>query len=298
VTKISVVINTLNEEKNLPRAISSVKSFADEIVVVDMESTDKTAELAKSLGAKVFTHKKTGYVEPARNFALRQAQGPWLLVLDADEEVPQGLALQIQKILKNPKADYYRIPRKNIIFGSWIKHTLWWPDNQIRLFKKGQVSWNEIIHSVPMTLGTGADLPVKEDLAIVHHNYDSIEQYLERLNRYTSVQSIFLIKDNYKFVWTDLINKPFKEFINRYFTGEGYKDGIHGLALSLLQAFSELVVYLKIWQGMKFMEQEIRLKDVVSEMRSKEKESHYWQSDAMVKSGGGFLHRIRRKLKV
>jgi hypothetical protein len=70
------------------------------------------------------------------------------------------------------------------------------------------------------------------------------------------------------------------------------------LALSLLQAFSELVVYLKIWQGMKFMEQEIRLKDVVSEMRSKEKESHYWQSDAMVKSGGGFLHRIRRKLKV
>ena len=93
---ISVVINTLNEEKNLPRAVASVKSFADEIVVVDMESTDKTPELAKSLGAKVFTHKKTGYVEPARNFALRQAQCPWLFILDADEEVPEGLDDSIQ----------------------------------------------------------------------------------------------------------------------------------------------------------------------------------------------------------
>ena len=295
---ISVVINTLNEEANLPRAIASVKSFADEIVVVDMESTDKTAEVAKSLGAKVFSHKKAGYVEPARNYALRQAQGLWLFVLDADEEVPQGLALQIQKILKNPKADYYRIPRKNIIFGHWMKHSRWWPDYNIRLFKKGTVSWNEIIHAVPMTQGVGGEVEAKEVFAIIHHNYDSVEQYLERMNRYTSQYAILRVKDGYKLSWKDLIIKPSNEFLSRYFFGEGYKDGLHGFVLSLLQAFSELTVYLKIWQREKFIEQNPTITEIASLINEEEKELHYWQADAMVKGGGGLLHRIRRKLKV
>jgi len=295
---ISVVINTLNEEANLPRAIASVKSFADEIVVVDMESTDKTAEVAKSLGAKVFSHKKAGYVEPARNYALRQAQGLWLFVLDADEEVPQGLALQIQKILKNPKADYYRIPRKNIIFGHWMKHSRWWPVYNIRLFKKGTVSWIEIIHAVPMTQGVGGEVEAKEVFAIIHHNYDSVEQYLERMNRYTSQYAILRVKDGYKLSWKDLIIKPSNEFLSRYFFGEGYKDGLHGFVLSLLQAFSELTVYLKIWQREKFIEQNPTITEIASLINEEEKELHYWQADAMVKGGGGLLHRIRRKLKV
>lgn len=295
---ISVVINTLNEEANLPRAIASVKSFADEIVVVDMESADKTAEVAKSLGAKVFTHKKTGYVEPARNFAISKTGNPWVFVLDADEEVPQGLALQIQKILKNPKADYYRIPRKNIIFGHWMKHSRWWPDYNIRFFKKGMVSWNEIIHAVPMTQGAGGEVEAKEVYGIVHHNYDSVEQYIERMNRYTSQHAILKIKEGYKFSWKDIVIKPSNEFLSRYFFGEGYKDGLHGLALSLLQAFSELTVYLKIWQSEKFIEQNPTISEISSLINEEEKELHYWQADAMVKGGGGWLHKIRRKLKV
>jgi len=295
---ISVVINTLNEEANLPRAIASVKSFADEIVVVDMESTDKTVEIAKSLGAKVFTHKKTGYVEPARNFAVSKTGSPWVFILDADEEVPQGLALHIQKILKNPKADYFRIPRKNIIFGHWMKHSRWWPDYNIRLFKKGSVSWNEIIHEVPMTQGVGSEIEVKEVLAIIHHNYDSIEQYIERMNRYTSQHAKLKVKEGYKFSWKDIIVKPSNEFLSRYFFGEGYKDGLHGLTLSLLQAFSELTVYLKIWQSEKFTEQNPAITQITSLINEEEKELHYWQADAMVKNGGGFLQKIRRKLKV
>lgn len=295
---ISVVINTLNEEKNLPRAVASVKSFADEVVVVDMESTDKTTEVAKSLGAKVFTHKKTGYVEPARNFAVSKTINPWIFILDADEEVSEGLALQIQKILKNPKADYYRIPRKNIIFGHWMKHSRWWPDYNIRLFKKGFVSWNEIIHAVPMTQGVGGEIEAKEVFAIIHHNYDSLEQYIERMNRYTSQHAILKIKDGYKFSWKDVITRPSNEFLSRYFFGEGYKDGLHGLALSLLQAFSELTVYLKIWQKEKFVEQNPSIGEVAFLIKETEKELHYWQADAMVKGGEGLLQRIRRKLKV
>lgn len=297
-SKVSVVINTLNEEKNLPRAVASVKGFADEVVVIDMESTDKTAALAKKLGAKVFTHKKTGYVEPARNFAVSKASNSWIFVLDADEEVPKGLEEKIIQIVKNPKADYYRIPRKNIIFGHWMKYSRWWPDYNIRLFKKGAVSWNEIIHAVPMTQGAGGELELKEELAIIHHNYDSVEQYIERMNRYTTHNASLRVSEGYKFSWKDIIAKPSNEFFSRYFFGEGYKDGLHGLALSLLQAFSELTVYLKIWQIEKFNQKELDLRDVNSLMRDEEKELHFWQGDSQYKESGKFMDRIRRKFKI
>jgi len=298
VAKISVVTNAQDVESDLPRALASVRAFADEIVVIDQSSTDKTADIAKEFGAKVYSHKRVEYVELARNFAISKATGDWVLILDPDEEVSESLAKKIKEIIKNPKADYYRIPRKNIIFGHWMKHSRWWPDGNIRLFKKGTVSWNEIIHAVPMTQGVGGEIDAKEELAIIHHHYDSIEQYLERMNRYTTQHAEILIKKEYKFSWKDLIIKPSNEFLSRYFFGEGYKDGLHGLALSLLQAFSELTVYLKIWQKEKFTEQTPGVTEVISLMKEEEKDLHYWQADAMVKSEGGLLHRIRRRLKV
>ncbi|MEK7188473.1 MAG: glycosyltransferase family 2 protein, partial [Patescibacteria group bacterium] len=149
-TKISVVINTLNEAKNLPRAIASIKNFADEIVVVDMRSDDKTVGVAKKLGAKVYLHERTSYVEPARNFAISKVmsqsdsqRSQWVLILDADEEVPDTLAQKLKESMEKNKGDYFRIPRKNIIFGKWMQHSRWWPDFNIRFFKKGFVSWSE-----------------------------------------------------------------------------------------------------------------------------------------------------------
>lgn len=288
VAKISVVINTLNEEKNLPKTIASVRTLADEIIVVDMRSYDETVKVAKSLGAKVYEHEKTGYVEPARNFAISKTTGEWILILDADEEIPKGLALKLKKIVRRPKADYFRIPRKNIIFGKWIRHSRWWPDYNIRFFKKGHVVWNEVIHAIPMTQGVGADLSAKEQLAIIHHNYNSIEQYLERMNRYSSIQAKILIEGKHKFIWKDLITKPASEFLSRYFAGEGYKDGLHGLALSLLQAFSELTTYLKVWQAEKFMEQAISVGEIDSEFGFLMKEAKWWISDTKIKTKGFF----------
>lgn len=275
-SKISVVINTLNEEKELPQAIASVKSFADEIVVIDMESDDRTVEIAKKLGAKVYTHKRISYVEPARNFGISKAKGEWVLILDVDEEPSSDLLKKLKAEVKNPKADYYRIPRKNIIFGKWIKHSRWWPDYNIRFFKKGFVSWNEVIHSVPMTKGKGMDLPEKEEYAIIHNNYSSIEEYLERMNRYSQVQSEEMMKSGYVFSWKDLINKPLNEFLGRYFSGEGYKDGIHGLALCLLQAFSELVLYLKVWQKQGFDQKELPKKEIKTELTKALKDVKWW----------------------
>lgn len=297
-TKLSVVINTLNEGSLLPRVIASVKDLADEIVVVDMESDDNTQEVAKKLGAKIFTHKRLKYVEPARNFAVSKATGDWVLVLDADEEVSPEMAKYVKKVIEGDKADYCRVPRKNMIFGHWMKYSRWWPDYNVRLFKKGFVSWNEIIHAVPMTQGRGMDFDAKEDLAIIHHHYDSIEKYLEHMNRYTSVQAELKIKGGYKFSWRDMLVRPANEFLSRYFGGEGYKDGIYGLALSLLQSFSELVLYLKIWQADKFKDQNIKLSEIITEMRERERDLHYWQGDSMYKESGNLKDRVIRKFRI
>lgn len=296
--KISVVINTLNEEKNLPRALASVKQFADEIVVVDMKSDDKTVAIAKKAGAKVFEYKRAGYVEPARNFAIGKTTGKWILILDADEQLPRSLVKKLKEIAKNPSANYYRLPRKNLIFGKWVKHSRWWPDYNIRFFQKDFVSWSEIIHSVPMTQGKGLDLPAREDLAIIHNHYESIEQYIERLNRYTTLHAKGLISEGYIFSWKDIVAKPTSEFLSRYFAGEGYKDGLHGLALALLQAFSELTLYLKVWQSEKFKEQKIGIDKVVKTMKKQESDLHYWQADTLLKGGGGVLQKIKRKFKL
>lgn len=297
-TKLSVVINTLNEGSLLPRVMASVKNLADEIVIVDMESDDNTQEVARNLGAKVFTHKRLKYVEPARNFAVSKATGDWVLVLDVDEEVSPELAKYIKKVIEGDKADYCRVPRKNMIFGHWMKYSRWWPDYNVRLFKKGFVSWNEIIHAVPMTQGRGMDFDDRNELAIIHHHYDSIEKYLEHMNRYTSVQSELKIKGGYKFSWRDMLVRPANEFLSRYFGGEGYKDGVYGLALSLLQSFSELVLYLKIWQTDKFKDQNIKLSEVVTEMRERERDLHYWQGDSMYKESGNLKDRVIRKLRI
>ena len=296
--KISVVINTLNEEKNLPRALASVKSFADEIVVVDMKSDDKTVEIAKKAGAKVYEYKRGGYVEPFRNYAISKATGEWILILDADEQISKALVKKLKEIVQKPKADYYRLPRKNIIFGKWIKHSRWWPDYNIRFFRKGFVSWSEIIHSVPITQGKGLDLQVREDFAIIHYHYDSIEQFVERMNRYTSEHAKLRAKDGYKFSWKDLIKKPTEEFLSRYFYGEGYKDGLHGLVLAGLQAASEFILYLKVWQLEKFKNQKFEINEVIDEMKRVESDIHYWQADTLLKSGGGIIQRIKRKFKL
>jgi len=296
---ISVVINTLNEEKNLPKALASVRDFADEIVVVDMHSDDDTVVIAKREDAKVYEHKRTGYVEPARNYAIEKAIGDWILILDADEETPKVLKEILKTISTDPgSADYYRLPRKNIIFGKWIKHSRWWPDYNIRFFRKGYVLWNEIIHSIPVTQGRGADLEAVENNAIIHNNYTTIEQYIDRLNRYTTHQVPILLNSGYKFSWIDLIKEPTAEFVSRYFQGEGYKDGIHGIALACLQAFSELVIYLKIWQKEGFQDRSVTTSKVSEEMKKSQKEINYWVSDTLLKEKGGVLYRIKRKFRI
>jgi len=289
--KISVMINTRDEEKNLKRCLESVRQLADEIIVVDMYSEDKTVQIAKKLGAKVFFYKYMFYMEPARNFAISKTSGDWILIVDADEEIPPSLAKLIKNLSKNHKGlTYFRLPRKNIIFGKWLKHSRWWPDYNIRFFKKGCVRWSEKIHSVPLTRGTGHDLEAKEANAIIHYHYQSVSQYLERMNRYTGIQAEELIETGYKFKWQDMLRKPMGEFLSRFFVGEAYKDGLRGLVLALLQAFSEMVKYIKVWEKEKFVEQDISTYHEVLEENIND--YLHWQVKA-----SGLIGKIRLKIK-
>lgn len=273
---ISVVLNTLNCEESIEKAIKSVK-WADEVLVCDMHSEDKTVEIAKAMGAKVVFHKRLDYVEPARNFAVSKASGDWILVLDPDEEIDKSLKERLIQISdKTVEVDYVRIPRKNIIFGKWMKASGWWPDYNIRFFKKGAVRWTDKIHRPPEAKGAGLDLEPEEKWAIIHHNYQTVVQFIERMNRYTSVEARNLRMDGYQFYWQDLIQEPLGEFLSRYFANKGYLDGVHGFSLSLLQATSSLVVYLKVWEMEKFREEKISVEDVKKLKSETGRELNWW----------------------
>lgn len=294
--KISAVINTLNEAKKIGRCLASLKGFANEIIVVDMMSTDGTREIAQKYGAKVFKHKRIGYVEPARNFAISKAKYDWVIILDADEELPVGLKTYLKNEIKGSGSDYFRIPRKNIIFGKWMKHSGWWPDYNIRFFRKGNVTWNEVIHSVPMTTGKGEDLPAKEDFAIRHRHYSSVEEYITRMNKYTTIQAKELNKKGIEFKWRFVISKPVSEFLRRYFAESGYKDGLHGLTVCLLQTLSELVIYAKLWQKQKFRKVKIDQESTYQELKKASSEFVWWIYESKINDTKNIFQKVWFKL--
>lgn len=281
---LSVIITAWNEEKNIARAISSAKPIAEEIIVVDTQSTDKTVEIAKKLGVRVFHHKNTGIVEPVRNFSISKAKGDWILLLDADEEIPASLASEIHKLTSQQinRIDYFRIPRRNIIFNKWIQSEHWWPDYVYRLFKKGAVTWDPAIHSLPFTRGTGHDLPADEHHALIHHNYSSIYQFIDRMNRYTDHQLEQIISQGHNFSWSDLVTKPIEEFLSQYFARKGYQEGLHGLALSLLQAFSTLVLYLKLWEKSGFVSESVTPDQFNQQLTTYNQQLKWWKYQAKI----------------
>src|SRR5215207_10331034 len=148
--RISVVINTFNEEKNLPYSLRSVRPWADEIIVVDMHSEDSTVEIARKFGAKVFLHERVGYADPARAYAVANATAEWILMLDADEVVPAPLSCHLKRIADDDRADIVMIPWLNYLLGAPLLHSGWGPeqDKQFRFFKRGMVEFTPKVHHV------------------------------------------------------------------------------------------------------------------------------------------------------
>lgn len=246
--RISAVINTLNEENNIRSCLECLR-WCDEIVIVDMYSEDNTVEIAREFTDKIFFHERIMYFDAARQFAVDKASGDWILLVDADERIPKQLATRLIQIANsNVEFDIYLIPRKNYILGKWIQHTGWYPDYQMRFFKKGYLNFTSDIHNFYRPKGKIHALEAKEGNSIVHFNYLNSEQFIARLNKYTTIESNQLSDKKVPFKIYYLITKPFREFYERFFKAKGYKDGVIGFILSYFMAFYRFLTWVKYWE--------------------------------------------------
>ena len=296
--KISAVINTLNSEKDLETCLSSV-SFVDEILVVDMHSADATVSIAKRFGARVEQIDQELPVELVRNKSVALAKHDWVLLLDPDEIVAEGLQAKITSLSSHDwnACSAFRLPRKNLIFDHWMQHSGWWPDYQVRLFKKSAVRWSGKIHEQPTVSGKVQDFSANPDIAISHSNYNSFTEYFEKFQRYTDSEAMSLVETS---VSADtILTTFFEEFFRRYYAQLGWKDGLHGTSLTFLQSFYQITVQLKMWEKTGFNKQTTAISSgviwkILSDWR-------YWEADRQMRLNTGFSRfywRLRKKLRL
>jgi len=253
--KISAVIHTLNEEKNIRNCLECLH-WVDEIVIIDMYSDDKTVEICREYTDKVIPFARMGYADPARRFGLEQTTGDWVLVVDADERITPALAAKLREIAEKDEFDVVEIPRKNYIFGKWIRYTGWYPDYLIRFFRRGFVLPAIQVHGQDEVKGRRTRLDASNDeLAIVHFNYVSCFQFIEKMNRYTTfeVEKMAGTGEEIKqFSVPKMLREALHEAKSRYISRKGYKDGIRGLFLSLFMGFYRLLAYAKYWEYVEY----------------------------------------------
>lgn len=299
---ITAVIHTKNSQRTLEACLRSV-AWCTEVFVIDMESTDETVPIANKYKAKVFHVKGSHrFADPIRDEYLKKVKTDWTLIVDSDEEVPQTLAAKIQEVMKLDEFDGYNVPRKNLIFGRWIEHTGFWPDYILRLFKTGKGSYPPYIHAQPKVEGTIHTLEAKEEYAFVHHHYESIEEFMLRLNVYTSLEAQKYhslvqakeIKPLHKF---DFIQSFFDQFFTRFFAQQGYKDGRYGLVLSLLMAVYSMVVQMKIWEGAPDKDSAFKLTDVELSVNQACTNTTYWVANEEMTQEKNLLKKMQLKLR-
>lgn len=243
---LSVVIITLNEEANLSRTLGSVAGLADEIVVLDSGSTDRTSDVADSFHAKFFVEPWKGF-SAQKNSALAKASGDWILSLDADEEVEPALAKEIRDVLSaNPSVAGFSVPRKNFFLGRWMKHGGFYPDPKLRLFRRGAgVFEDRLVHEDMRLDGTTASL--KNHL--LHHAYPTLNSYIEHMNRYSSLGAQMAMSERPRsFSLIDIALRPKLTFLYNYVLRLGFLDGREGLLLHAYHATYVSWKYAKGWE--------------------------------------------------
>lgn len=297
--KLSVVISTYNRATSLERTLRSVSSIADEIIVVDNESPDDTAKVAKKYKAKVVRLPNNQMLNVNKNAGIRKATGEWILYLDDDEVIPADLAAEIVRVIREPVTDNlnvvgYWIKRKNIIFGKWIEHGIWWPDQQLRLFKKSYGIYPaKHVHEHLEVTGKTDTL----GYPYIHYNYDSIAQYLWKMEMiYTDSEVSKLVDSGYRPHWRDAIRFPVSDFVKLYFAQRGYKDGLHGLVLAMLQAFYSFIVFVKLWEREKFEVVDVSQGALEKELSRSKKEIVYWMITQKIQQTQNPLVRVFLKL--
>lgn len=246
---LTIVIHTRNEENEIQKTIESARQLSNDIVVVDMESTDKTTVIAKKNGAKVFSFPFSRYVEPSREFGIKQTDGNWVFILDADERITPQLADEIKKNIQQVKYTHYKIPRKELFANKkWLKHGGWWPNYQIRLINKKYLkNWPKEIHSTPVIGGEMGYL----NEPIVHLSKNDYEEIVGKTVIFEDIESDLLYKAARNVSTATFFRKFLGELYRRMFKHLGFLDGNIGIIESIYQAFSKTITYLFLYEKKK-----------------------------------------------
>jgi glycosyltransferase involved in cell wall biosynthesis len=245
--RLSVTVITLNEEANIRRTLESVR-WADEIIVLDSGSTDRTVAICREYTDKVYSQEWLGY-SGQKNAAIDKATGDWILSLDADEPVEPELAAEIKLIIASPgPCDGYSIPRKTFFLGKWIRHGGWYPDYNLRLFKRGKGRFEErAVHEAIKVQGTVG----RTAYAIEHYAISDLASYMSSINKYSSLAVTVMSQQRispFKAGWINILLRPLLTFVYKYIFRLGFLDGKHGLVLNLFHAYYVFAKYAKAWE--------------------------------------------------
>jgi glycosyltransferase involved in cell wall biosynthesis len=247
---LSVAIITKNEEGNIHRTLESVR-WADEVIVVDSGSTDRTCEIARELGAKVFIEEWKGFAAQ-KNSAIEKCSGDWILSLDADEEVTPELAQNIRfELNEKPQAAYW-IQRRNLFLGRWMKRGGFYPDPKLRFFAKktGRFPDRAVHEDMELRPGVKAERTLQGDL--MHHAYPTLSSYIEHMNSYSSLGAEMAVaKGQGRFSILNIVVRPLATFIYNYIFRLGFLDGREGLLLHLYHSVYVSWKYAKAWEKQK-----------------------------------------------
>lgn len=239
--KISVTIITLNEEKNIERCLQSL-GWADEIVVLDTFSTDRTVDLCKKYTDKVFQDQWQGYGKQ-KNLCAQLAENNWVLNIDADEVVSRECAEAIQSLLiKGPEHPVYQFPRRNFFGSRWVRYGGWYPDFISRLYDKTRVSFSEsMVHERLIPDNPCGRVPEP----LLHYSYAGMEEYIARQNRYSSLYAAEKSQNGWQAGWTHLYLRPPLVFFKNFILRQGFREGFLGVFLALSAAFYTYLKYAK-----------------------------------------------------
>lgn len=244
--KLSVVILSFNEERDIERCLKSVESIADEIVVVDSHSTDRTAEICEEFGVRFILHPFEGHIEQ-KNWAIGQASYPHILSLDSDEALDETLRQSIQKARENWQGDGYTMNRLTNYCGKWIRHCGWYPDRKLRLWDSRKGKWTGINPHDRFELQTGSrirHLPGN----ILHYSYYSISEHIQQTNFFTDLSAAEYLKKGKRGYLVKVLFNPVVSFMKSYFLKMGVLDGYYGFVISMLAGQSTFLKYVKLRQ--------------------------------------------------
>jgi glycosyltransferase involved in cell wall biosynthesis len=244
VPKVSVTVITKNEAPDIDAALSSVR-WADEIVVVDANSSDETVSIARRHTDRVVVREWPGYVAQ-KNYAASIAANDWILSLDADERGTPALADEVRSVLSaSPAQAAFRIPRVTWHLGRWIRSTDWYPDYQTRLYDRRSAEWTgKYVHEAVAVRGETGQLNAE----IQHYAYRDIAEHLETIDRYTTYAALQMREANRRASVFDVAVHPPLAFLRNYLAHGGFRDGLPGFIISTLNSYYVFLKFAKLWE--------------------------------------------------